>query len=64
MLAALFTLTLFSWGRIIHGTTYFEDAGWRSLVRDIAAIVQYAAQLDTLPMSTTVAQHGADRWNR
>jgi len=39
--AALFTLTLFRRGRIIHEATYFEDAGQRSPVADVAAIVQY-----------------------
>jgi len=39
--AALFTLTLFRRGKIIHGATYFEDAGQRSPARDVATIVQY-----------------------
>ena len=39
--AALCTLTLFRRGRIIHGATYFKDAGQRSPVRDVATIVQY-----------------------
>jgi len=37
---ALFTLTLFRHGRRIHGPTYFEDAGQRSPVRDVATVVQ------------------------
>jgi len=39
--ASLSPLTLFRRGRIIHGVTYFEDAGQQSPVRDVATIVQY-----------------------
>jgi len=41
MAAALFTLTLFCRGKIIHGVTYFDNAGQRSPVRDIATVMQY-----------------------
>ena len=34
-------LTAFRRGRIIHGATYFDDAGQRSPVRDVATVVQY-----------------------
>jgi len=42
--AAIFTLTLFGRGRIIYGqqsATYFEDAGQRQPLRDVATIMQY-----------------------
>jgi len=39
--AAPFTLTLFRRGRMIHGATYFDDAGQRLPVRDVGTIVQY-----------------------
>jgi len=32
MVAALFTLTLFRWGMIIHGVTYFDDTSQQSPV--------------------------------
>jgi len=75
MAAALFTLTLFSWGGGITQTTYFEDAGQQSPVRDITDVVQYntiAAWLSVgmHPMSTTIPRHvmahclSTDRQNR
>ena len=62
MAAALFTLTLFRRGMIIHVATYFEDAGQRSPVRDVATIVQYdtiAARSSHGAQPTTVARHRA-----
>jgi len=57
--AALFTLTLFRRGKIIHGATYFRDvAGQRSPVRDVTTIVQYdttAARSSHGAPPTTVA---------
>jgi len=38
---ALFTLTLFRYGRMTDGATYFEDVGQRSPVQDVATIMQY-----------------------
>jgi len=61
--AALFTLTLFRRRRIIHGPrTYFEDAGQRSPVRDIATFMQYdaiAARSSHGTRPKTVAWHRA-----
>ena len=41
MALALFTLTLFRRGRIIHETTYFDNTGQQSPVHDVANILQY-----------------------
>jgi len=43
-------------GRIIHGAIYFEDAGQRSPVRDVATIVQYdtIAKCSTAPCGVSV----------
>jgi len=60
--AALFALTLFRRGRIIHGATYFEDTGQRPPVRDVATIVQYdtiAARSSHGARPTTVPRHRA-----
>jgi len=50
MAAPLFTLTLFRHGRIIHGATYFEDAGQRLRCR------HYRAKYDTIAARSS---HGA-----
>jgi len=58
--AALFRLTLFRPERIIHGATYFEDAGQRLPVRDVVTIVQYdttKARSSHFAWPTTVARH-------
>ena len=60
--AALVMLTLFRRGRIIHRSTYFEDAGEHSPVRDVATIVQYdtiAARSSHDAWPTTVPWHRA-----
>jgi len=41
MALALFMLTLFRRGRIIHETTYFDNTGQQSPVHDVANILQY-----------------------
>jgi len=49
-------------GRIIHGATYFDDAGRRSPVRDVATIVPYdkiAARSSHGAQPTTAARHSA-----
>jgi len=35
------SLTLFCCGKIIHGVTYFDNAGQRLPVQDIATVMQY-----------------------
>ena len=38
--SGIFTLTLFRCGRLIHRATYFEDAGQRLPVREVAITIR------------------------
>ena len=60
MASSLLTLTLFHRGMIIHGATYFEDAGQRSPVRDVA-IVQRHRTLSVRPGTPCRRTNGTEK---
>jgi len=58
----LFTITLLRCGRSTNGATYYEDAGQRLPVRDIATTMQCNCEWPTVDSSAVSTYAARPRW--